>query len=502
MIENNGVKMEVRENLGRVLVAVEDFNNLFDVVIKEYPALVWESGKSKQSILSFDKFLDAYSEAPIDLKNNILQLYHPPLDESSSLVTSLMPMAKQLSFTRTLSEELILKLLAIIATNAHQYYGCQESSDGDLHKHEQMFEKENQWIKVALYLFASKVQHSCCPNVAYTSRTPDGSLAYKVIQNIKNGEEVSFSYIEELYCTPTHERRKKLLDTKYFWCMCKRCCGPDFCRVAPCPECGELSPCKSSSSESTSFTWQCWKGCSPTMENDTLEKHFNNRLKLMIATMRAETPTEPLYDLIKGVTKNLSPTHYIAIRAWSQLSTLYASKASEKERMIKMSQFLPSSVLELVRRVSELSVKELRQKAALTGLRAVSLLECVANECYGCKPGECRHDPVYESSSKVFHACIDLVDIPSYMYPHGAKQTVQRYLPVLYGQFGDDDKDVKGIERVISLSDFETKYCENCKQKKQKLMVCSRCNLVWYCGKDCQVKHWKSTHKQQCVPFR
>jgi hypothetical protein len=28
--------------------------------------------------------------------------------------------------------------------------------------------------------------------------------------------------------------------------------------------------------------------------------------------------------------------------------------------------------------------------------------------------------------------------------------------------------------------------------------VCSRCESAWYCGEDCQKKHWKSGHKKEC----
>lgn len=30
---------------------------------------------------------------------------------------------------------------------------------------------------------------------------------------------------------------------------------------------------------------------------------------------------------------------------------------------------------------------------------------------------------------------------------------------------------------------------------------CSRCRAVYYCGTDCQTRHWRSTHKRDCVPY-
>lgn len=38
--------------------------------------------------------------------------------------------------------------------------------------------------------------------------------------------------------------------------------------------------------------------------------------------------------------------------------------------------------------------------------------------------------------------------------------------------------------------------CPNCGLEASKR--CSRCKVVWYCGKECQVKHYKETHKYVC----
>ncbi len=68
----------------------------------------------------------------------------------------------------------------------------------------------------ALFLFASKLPHSCNPNSTHTSRTKDGKLEYKVTREIIEGQIVSFSYIHDLWETPTHLRRKKLQNEDHF----------------------------------------------------------------------------------------------------------------------------------------------------------------------------------------------------------------------------------------------------------------------------------------------
>jgi hypothetical protein len=528
VVENNGVEIKFKEGLGRIVVATKNFNTLSNIVIRERPAIIWDTGESEHS--SFRNFLDAYTDASSDVKTNILTMHYPPLDGDSSIVTRLRPAAQMLAVSSCNSSSsggssssssrhhqydapFILKLLAIIATNAHQYYGYQQQSSDDndenLHKYEETHQTKCE--KTALYLFASKVQHSCDPNVSYTSKTHDGALEYKVIKPIQAGDEISFSYITDLYHTPTFQRRRKLQAEKDFVCMCNRCIGPDFCRVAQCSQCGELLPTQTQTQAQgddlslKSNIWQCVKGCTPTMDNDCFERRYEEKKILIESSLRAETSTDGLYQLIKGVSKNLSPTHYIAIQGWLYLSTLYASKAAEKDKMIQMSKNLPASYLEYTSRISDLSVKELRQKAALTGLWAVSLIECVANKCLGCKPGNgmLKHNPNYESSARVFHACIDLMDISVSMYPSGAKLMVTRYLPVLYATFGNNDDDVHKIKRVIlsntDTTDIILHKCEGCSKVQEKLFSCSQCNLVSYCGKDCQTKHWKAVHKKQCV---
>ena len=44
-------------------------------------------------------------------------------------------------------------------------------------------------------------------------------------------------------------------------------------------------------------------------------------------------------------------------------------------------------------------------------------------------------------------------------------------------------------------------YCANNCGRAEQLKACVRCKAVWYCGKDCQVEHWKAGHKIDCVKY-
>lgn len=40
--------------------------------------------------------------------------------------------------------------------------------------------------------------------------------------------------------------------------------------------------------------------------------------------------------------------------------------------------------------------------------------------------------------------------------------------------------------------------CLTCKTSGVKLRKCSDCQKVYYCSRECQIKHWKSGHKDEC----
>ncbi|GLC53236.1 hypothetical protein PLESTB_000722900 [Pleodorina starrii] len=43
------------------------------------------------------------------------------------------------------------------------------------------------------------------------------------------------------------------------------------------------------------------------------------------------------------------------------------------------------------------------------------------------------------------------------------------------------------------------RQCAGCKKLFHKAMACGKCKQVWYCGRDCQLAHWKAGHKKECA---
>ncbi|KAF7376386.1 SET domain-containing protein [Mycena sanguinolenta] len=79
----------------------------------------------------------------------------------------------------------------------------------------------------ALFLQASRLNHSCSPNVVHHFDPQSFTLTVHTTRAIAKGEEIVYSYID-LASTPTRDARRSLLRERYnFECVCDRCVLPD-----------------------------------------------------------------------------------------------------------------------------------------------------------------------------------------------------------------------------------------------------------------------------------
>jgi hypothetical protein len=403
----------------------------------------------------------------------------PPLWSTS--VSTLAFKARWLTRSGVFNDvEFIHKLLAIQATNAHEYFGTMSSSsDGDLTQHEYVDGGiVNNIGKAALFIYGSKISHSCSPNVSYSSKTLDGALEYKVIRPITVGEVVTFTYIKDVYQTPTFERRELLLQSKAFMCQCQRCVGQDYCRISKCSTCSRFVACEYQEQEAI---WRC-PSCGICSGIAQQERDLLAR-RARMEPIRVESSVNGLHDIVRESSKTLSPVHYITVRANESLARLYASKAQNMA-------FMP-------KRASMAQKNSFRLAAAVAGLQVVASTECVAVGCSGCDIGSCRHPPLYEIAVTMFHACMDLKEVPVQSRPGYAAQMVSRYLTCMRATFGEDDADVKVIEENI-VKKRVAPSCANCRRVSYGHLCCARCKKVFYCDKRCQTRHWLSGHKSSC----
>ena len=62
---------------------------------------------------------------------------------------------------------------------------------------------------------------------------------------------------------------------------------------------------------------------------------------------------------------------------------------------------------------------------------------------------------------------------------------------------------IKGeaTELISMIETKEKSHCANCRKEAEgsSFKRCVRCLGAWYCGKECQVQHWKNGHKIDCT---
>ncbi len=66
---------------------------------------------------------------------------------------------------------------------------------------------------------------------------------------------------------------------------------------------------------------------------------------------------------------------------------------------------------------------------------------------------------------------------------------------------GNSPRKADAMEFISDVERLGKKRCSNCLRKvgSSPFMRCSRCLGAWYCGKECQVQHWKAGHKIDCI---
>lgn len=86
-----------------------------------------------------------------------------------------------------------------------------------------------------LFLTASKIGHSCAPNVSL--RVEDGLASCRCDKRIRSLDQVSISFMTSVYEHPRLERQRWLLENKGFECQCSRCLAFDECQPVYCSQC-------------------------------------------------------------------------------------------------------------------------------------------------------------------------------------------------------------------------------------------------------------------------
>ena len=120
------------------------------------------------------------------------------------------------------------------------------------------------------------VEHDCVPT-SHKSFGEDLDLNLRAAIDIKKDQHISISYTDSLW--PTVERRNHLMITKYFECICLRCCDPKelntYLSAIKCMKCavGYLLP---EDPLESSSDWKC-EDCSNKVPAEFIE-NVNNQV--------------------------------------------------------------------------------------------------------------------------------------------------------------------------------------------------------------------------------
>ncbi|KAJ6635211.1 Histone-lysine N-trimethyltransferase SMYD5 [Pseudolycoriella hygida] len=76
----------------------------------------------------------------------------------------------------------------------------------------------------ALYVTQSKINHSCVPNAVITFPSSDHTLSLLALDDIKCGDEITISYLDDCSVGRSrHSRQKDLMENYLFVCRCPKC---------------------------------------------------------------------------------------------------------------------------------------------------------------------------------------------------------------------------------------------------------------------------------------
>eukprot|EP00929_Paragymnodinium_shiwhaense_P035901 TRINITY_DN19316_c0_g2_i3.p1 TRINITY_DN19316_c0_g2~~TRINITY_DN19316_c0_g2_i3.p1 ORF type:complete len:521 (+),score=108.84 TRINITY_DN19316_c0_g2_i3:115-1677(+) len=111
--------------------------------------------------------------------------------------------------------DFFLRLNIALAFNGCSCRVPEPAADGTL---------QDKYIGDGIYPTASRINHSCAPNVACYVADDDGTLVVRALRPIAAAQELCFSYLgSTALLSPTWQRRRRLKASKEFFCQCARC---------------------------------------------------------------------------------------------------------------------------------------------------------------------------------------------------------------------------------------------------------------------------------------
>ncbi|CAB4475888.1 unnamed protein product [Rhizophagus irregularis] len=228
----DGIEVKYNEKYGNGLYATRDFEK-GEIVLSEKPFIVVHPLSSKRDrafsctfdidLSVFSKFKTFFDASP-EIQNAILNnFYLPPQDQlesawsiiGSTYVDKIIKTCiNRVEAWADIPEETFRKVFMIFTLNSHSF-----DFDGS-----------------AIFVFGSKMNHSCEANTFYQSI--DGLGVHTAVKRISKGEQITTDYLGKDSILSRGARHRILQRAKLFTCECPRCTERmDVSRGLPCPNC-------------------------------------------------------------------------------------------------------------------------------------------------------------------------------------------------------------------------------------------------------------------------
>ena len=268
--------------------------SLNDTTAAEDSLLHRVSEKTGLNLIDDFIFVKSFCLSDVATRSSVLDCYTPPVLSvaESKLLSALLKVVdvcKVYKWSADVPVETLRQVVLIRACNAHGFYSQNSTA-------------------AALYTFGSKMRHSCCPNVVYTSQRRDGYGCFVAKRDIQAGEELFISYIDT--CKSEPMRNHDLVENYLFRCQCEMCVsGTDRFRGM---KCGAACQGTLYRNQGTGV-WTC-DVCHRTCSDSDTPVSIADERKLVdetlafIQSMQANIPGQLREEMAK-LTAGLGPNH-------------------------------------------------------------------------------------------------------------------------------------------------------------------------------------------------
>jgi len=416
------VRLEMNEELGRVLVASKSFV-AGDIVLEESPFSVFQGSVglmtqfSSMNEIQKGLLMDFQHVHSLDdcLHPNFRQLIDEQLQDQlrSDEFLALMTRCQ-------VDRDSYIRLLSLMLINTH------------------MFDDGNGFPAGALFYTASKMAHDCNPNCSYSSKILQNHLVYFANRDIAEGEILSFSYIEKDYL-PAYQRKQILQKSKNFTCRCSTCSSADYARGLRC--CGLGCP---------GYTY-------PTPSSAEISSNDSNDSWSCDSCLCKDTPTELLSRVetmyakfLKFKLDTTEVTPEITGHVGDMLNELESLVAFTNYRLIEIEEYFAQVLDFVIRSWEEVQnhrkATESRELAVSVLLRLTKRIECLNQKCAQGSSCNATHPPLASCASNILWAALHAIkERKGTATRQRLPARVVSYLPILTMCFGSEDIDVRSI---------------------------------------------------------